>query len=365
MKTPRNANLILAAAALAWLAGALPPRAAAQRPEAQKSADGKFERGKHLYDQGDVDAALPLLRDAAELRKADADAWYLYGLALNRAGQSKEARKAFEKAIKLRPDDALAHVGLAYSLLRLDKLSDAEREANRALSLDPQLAEARYVVGVVRFTQEKFPQAAEEADAALKLKPELSAAAYLLGDALLNIYGSEVDRLAGTYPFSPAATEAERNAALDKREAELKPLKARMLAVADRLDAFAAARPNDPEAATWREQAGSLRLYGRAGGNNTAVFRLAEVAQRAVITFKPEPGFTERARNHHVSGVVRLRAVLGADGRVRNILVIKRLPDGLTEMAIAAAQKIKFTPATINGQPVSQFVVLEYNFNVF
>lgn len=365
MKTPRTTYLLLAAAALALLACVAPPRAAAQRPEAQKSADEKFERGKRLYDQGDADAALPLLRDAAQQRKTDADAWYLYGLALNRVGQSKEARKAFEKTAKLRPGDALAHIGLAYSLLRLDKLTDAQREADRALSLDPHLAEARYVLGVVRFAEEKFPQAEEEAEAALKLKPELAAAAYLLGDALLNLYTTEGERLALKYPLASGATEAERNAVFAKRAPELEPLKARMHAAAERLDALAAARPNDPEAAKWREEAESLRLYGHPGGVASSAFGTGDVSQRAVITFKPEPSFTERARNHNVRGVVRLRAVLGADGRVRNIIALKRLPDGLTEMAIAAAQRIKFTPATINGQPVSQFVVLEYHFNIY
>lgn len=358
MKRPRTTNLILAAAALAWLACVAPPRAAAQRPGAQQSADEKFERGKRLYEQGDAAGALPLLREAAELRKKDAGAWYLYGLALSRAGQAKEARKAFEKTIKLRPDDALAHVGLAYSLLRLDKLADAEREAARARALDPQLAEARYVVGVIRFAADEFRQAAEEAEAALKLKPELAAAEYLLGDALLNIYGDEIARLATKNPLASATTEAES-------EAELKPLKARMFDAAERLDAFAAARPNDPDAAKWREQAESLRLYGHTGGKSPAIFRTAEVTQRAVIISKPEPGYSERARQHGTQGVVRLRVVLAADRHVRHILVIKRLPDGLTDRAIAAAQQIRFTPATINGQPVSQFVVLEYNFNVY
>ena len=95
------------------------------------------------------------------------------------------------------------------------------------------------------------------------------------------------------------------------------------------------------------------------------VYPTSEVTTRATITFKPEPGFTGKARSNNVSGVVRLRAVLGSDGTVRNISVIKGLPDGLTEKAVAAARKIKFKPATIDGRPVSQFVVLEYNFNIY
>jgi TonB family protein len=36
----------------------------------------------------------------------------------------------------------------------------------------------------------------------------------------------------------------------------------------------------------------------------------------------------------------------------------------LTEKAIAAAKKIKFTPAEKDGRPVSQYVTLEYNFHI-
>jgi len=362
IKMPRTKKFILVAAALALVSA---QAALAQRPAVPPAANEKFERGKQLYEQGDVKAAIPLLRDAAELRKTDADAWYLYGLALNRAGQAKDARKAFEKTLKLRPDDALARVGLAYTLLYVHKPRDAEREANRALELNPQLAEAHYVVGVIRFAEEKFPTAAEEAEAALRLKPGLAAAAYLLGDAWLNEYGDEAERVAGKYPVASTAGEAERKAAADKREAELEPIKTRLRGVADRLEAFVKSQPDGPEVARVREQIESLRLYGHAGGDRGGIFRSGDVTQRALITFKPEPSYTTVARKNNVTGVVRLRAVLAADGHVRYIVPIKRLPDGLTEQSIEAARQIKFTPASVNGRPVSQFVILEYNFNIY
>jgi protein TonB len=92
---------------------------------------------------------------------------------------------------------------------------------------------------------------------------------------------------------------------------------------------------------------------------------MSDVTQRAVITFKPEPGFTEEARRNNVTGTVRLRAVLSASGEVVNVTTIKGLPDGLTEKAITAARQIKFRPAQFNGRAVSQYVVLEYNFNIY
>ena len=95
----------------------------------------------------------------------------------------------------------------------------------------------------------------------------------------------------------------------------------------------------------------------------TRPFRQNELIKRAMITSKPDPGLTEEARKNRVSGVVRLRAVLNFSGEVTNITVIKGLPDGLTDKALAAARLIKFTPAEKDGRKVSQYVVLEYNFN--
>lgn len=64
-------------------------------------------------------------------------------------------------------------------------------------------------------------------------------------------------------------------------------------------------------------------------------------------------------------GVVRLRAVLSANGQVTNITVLQGLPDGLTEKAIEAARQIKFRPAQKDGRVVSQWVTLEYNFRLY
>ena len=109
---------------------------------------------------------------------------------------------------------------------------------------------------------------------------------------------------------------------------------------------------------------------GGGGGGGGGIdydrpFRQNEVTQRALITFKPEPGFTEDARRNNVTGLVRIRAILSASGEVTGISVVKGLPDGLTEKAISAARQIRFRPAQKDGHTVSQYVVLEYNFNIY
>ena len=106
-------------------------------------------------------------------------------------------------------------------------------------------------------------------------------------------------------------------------------------------------------------------LYPLPEDHPDRVFRQAEVTKKAVLTFKAEPEYTEEARKNGVEGVVRLRAVLNVSGQVTSISVIRPLPDGLTEKAISAARQIRFQPAQKDGRPVSQYVVIEYNFNIY
>jgi TonB family protein len=95
------------------------------------------------------------------------------------------------------------------------------------------------------------------------------------------------------------------------------------------------------------------------------VFRAGDVTRKVFISHKPEPLYTVEARRNNVTGAVRLRLVLAADGTVRDIIPLTTLPDGLTEQAIAAASKIEFTPASKDGRAVSQYVTVEYNFNIY
>jgi TonB family protein len=94
-------------------------------------------------------------------------------------------------------------------------------------------------------------------------------------------------------------------------------------------------------------------------------FSAKEVQQKAVLLTKPEPVYTEEAKKNQTEGSVRLRVLLAVDGTVTSITPVIRLPDGLTEMAIAAARKIRFRPARKDGREVSQWIQIEYYFSLF
>jgi TonB family protein len=95
------------------------------------------------------------------------------------------------------------------------------------------------------------------------------------------------------------------------------------------------------------------------------VFSPRDVDRKARVLSRPEPRYTDEARENLVQGTVVLRAVFSGDGSVRNIRAVSELPNGLTERAIEAAREIKFSPALKDGRAVSQCIQIEYNFNLY
>lgn len=109
---------------------------------------------------------------------------------------------------------------------------------------------------------------------------------------------------------------------------------------------------------------------GGSRGNNPngepeRIYNAPEVNERARVLSKPEPQYTEEARRNGLTGTVILRVVFSRAGEVTNIRAVQSLGGGLTEKAIGAARQIRFVPARKNGQPVSMYMQLEYNFNLY
>ncbi len=114
-----------------------------------------------------------------------------------------------------------------------------------------------------------------------------------------------------------------------------------------------------------RREGGGGPGGGGGGTDYNRIFSGKEVNSKARVLSKPEPTYTEAARKNQITGTVVLRAVFSSSGSVTNIHAVSGLPDGLTERAIAAAKQIRFTPATKDGRPVSMWMELQYNFNLY
>jgi TonB family protein len=71
---------------------------------------------------------------------------------------------------------------------------------------------------------------------------------------------------------------------------------------------------------------------------------------------------TEKARTSRVSGTVKIKVLVAADGRPARAYVTKRLGYGLDQRAIEAVLQYKFEPAMLSGLPQTGWVFLEVKF---
>ena len=99
-----------------------------------------------------------------------------------------------------------------------------------------------------------------------------------------------------------------------------------------------------------------------APNTDEKIYAGKEVDVKARLLTSPAPRYTADAQKNQITGTVILKVVFAKNGQVQNIRVASGLPYGLTEEAINAASKVKFTPAMKDGKPVSMWFQLEYNF---
>ncbi len=82
------------------------------------------------------------------------------------------------------------------------------------------------------------------------------------------------------------------------------------------------------------------------------------------IIYKPQPVYTDDARNLKLQGEVLLEVSFGANGTLHVNRVVRGLGHGLDEAAIAAANKMRFKPALRMGQPVDSTAIVHVLFQL-
>jgi TonB family protein len=124
---------------------------------------------------------------------------------------------------------------------------------------------------------------------------------------------------------------------------------------------------------------GDGRSNGQGGGVATGGFGSQEVAHQGPkvaqvqtgpattpveITFKPNPLYTQEARDLKLEGEVLLEVSFSATGALHVNKVVRGLGHGLDEAAVTAANKIRFKPALRYGQPVDSTAVVHVMFQL-
>jgi len=82
-------------------------------------------------------------------------------------------------------------------------------------------------------------------------------------------------------------------------------------------------------------------------------------------SYMPNPAFTNAAREAHISGIILAEAIIGSDGRVRNVRILKGLPAGLNENTLNTPPSWRCTPGQWESKSVPTKVVFEVNFRLY
>src|SRR5215813_1732312 len=338
MPRPTLTRVSLPGVLLSLLLQVLTPCSPAPAQQSSGSQQLSTANGINLYNQGKFDEAIKVLEKVVKKYDADADAWYYLGLAQYKSGLFMNSRPALERAVELQPGSADANAKLSYVLnLRMDS-TRAKAAAKRAIELGDLSAEPHYVLAEVSLRDKDYRAALEETEKVLKIDSRFLPAFVTKSFAHYNLQQT-----------SEAAGALEQLLALD---------------------------PDNPDADAWRNQIEQIQTPANPWPHPDArqaikpidpngPLLVSQVTVKMQVISKPEPQYTEAARRAGVSGTVLLQSVFGADGQVKSLFVRNATGYGLTNAAMNAAKQIKFTPAQKDGLPVSVYVSLEYNFNLY
>jgi TonB family protein len=316
-------------------------------------SQGPQDRGVELYRAGQYAEARKLLSVAIKDKvfERNAEIWNYLGLSYLGELDYKNGRKAFEKAAKIEPGKVIYHLNLAYSNLLLRDLRKVRSEANRALDIEEQNLPALLLRGTASYWDMQLDDAQKDADKMLSLNDKYSEA-YFLKSRIL------VARMARNLPRSNMKSELpllEDAVAVIKSGVDRCPVKGGCSDLTEELKGLTV----------------FVEHFERK--NSETTIASAETpppppepgVTPIKIISKPRPSYTDRARTSNTQGTIILAILFGADGKVQQVLPLKRLGNGLDEEAIIAARKIKFQPETKDGKPIPVVKQVEYSFSIY
>lgn len=94
-----------------------------------------------------------------------------------------------------------------------------------------------------------------------------------------------------------------------------------------------------------------------------APLRISSGAEAAKLIYGPKPEYPRLALVSRTQGTVRLAALIGEDGSIRNLRVVVGSPL-LVPAALDAVRQWKYQPTSLNGQPVEVETEIEVNFTL-
>jgi protein TonB len=91
--------------------------------------------------------------------------------------------------------------------------------------------------------------------------------------------------------------------------------------------------------------------------------RVSQGVQQAKLISRPNPIYPHLAIVTRVSGIVHLEAVIGTDGRIRDLKVLSGHPL-LVQAALDAVERWVYQPTMLNGSPVEILTDITVTFSL-
>lgn len=96
--------------------------------------------------------------------------------------------------------------------------------------------------------------------------------------------------------------------------------------------------------------------------NGESILENFEVTTLPRLIREIRVGYPETARNSGISGDVRAELVVGSNGKVLRVNIIESPSEILSKTAVEALSSFEFSPARLNGAPVTVRILYRYRF---
>jgi protein TonB len=83
----------------------------------------------------------------------------------------------------------------------------------------------------------------------------------------------------------------------------------------------------------------------------------------AKLIYQPKPEYPQLARMARIEGAVELEAVIGKDGTIEELKVLKGHPL-LVNAALEAVRQWRYQPTLLNGEPIEVVTEIKVNFKL-
>jgi tetratricopeptide (TPR) repeat protein len=169
--------------------------------------------GSMEADQGKLDEAISLYRQAVALKPIYPEAHFFLGRALERKKQTQEAMAEFQQALRLRPDFDSAHVMVGLLLAQEQEFDQAIAHYQAALKANPESAAAESDWGMVEMREGHWTASVAHYEKAVRLDPEREEAHNNLGIGYLQTgrIAEGIRELREALKLNPGNTETRYN----------------------------------------------------------------------------------------------------------------------------------------------------------